>query len=145
MVKYVQGDLFKAPEDILAHGCNCSGGFGSGVAAGMAHNHPKSRDQYMHKHRYEGWQLGDVKFVSSGTKWIANCGTQQDYLPRGILHADYPAIQKCMIQVRDFAKDNNLSIAIPKIGCGLAGGNWEVVSVILQDVFSDYDVTVYEL
>ena len=37
------------------------------------------------------------------------------------------------------------TIAIPKIGCGLAGGDWEKVKVIIEDVFSEYDVVVYSL
>lgn len=144
MLKYIKGDLFRAEADILAHGVNCSGGYGSGVAAGMAYNHRKARDQYFSKfNSEEGWELGDAQFVFSGTKIIANCATQQDYMPRGICHADYPAIKKCMEQVRDFAKPNNLTIAIPKIGAGLAGGDWNIIEGILEEIFIDYDCTVY--
>jgi O-acetyl-ADP-ribose deacetylase (regulator of RNase III) len=146
MVNYKKGDLFKAPEDILAHGVNCMGAFGSGVAAGMAHNHRKARDQYFDKHnRSGGWELGDVQFVRSGNKWIANCATQKDFLPRGICHADYPAIKKTMSLVKEFAMGNKMTIAIPRIGAGLAGGDWDVIKPIIEEVFSDYDLTVYEL
>lgn len=146
MIKYVKGNLFEAPERILAHGCNCSGGYGSGVAAGMAHNHRKARDQYMHKFNdEEGWELGDVQFVTSGHKIIANCATQDGYMPRNMCHADYPSIRKCMELVKDFAKSNGYDIAIPKIGAGLAGGDWNIIEGILKEVFSDYDVTVYSL
>lgn len=145
MLHYVKGDLFRADEEILAHGCNCKGGFGSGVAAGMAHNHRKARDQYLSKHNNEGWTLGDVQFVNSGRKWIANCATQEAYLPRGVQHADYDAIRICMLKVKDFAQKNSLRIAIPKIGAGLAGGDWNIIETILKEVFSDYDITVYTL
>jgi len=144
MIKYVTGDLFKAPERILAHGCNCMGGYGSGVAKGMAKFHKKARDQYMSKYdSEEGWELGDVQFVTSGDKIIANCATQDEYMPRGVRHADYQSIKKCMELVKDFAKANGYDIAIPKIGAGLAGGDWNIIEGILKDVFSDYDVTVY--
>lgn len=37
-------------------------------------------------------------------------------------------------------------VAIPKIGCGLAGGDWEVVSRIIDEATGDdLDVYVYEL
>lgn len=146
MIKYVQGDLFQAPEGLLAHGCNCSGGFGSGVAAGMAHNHRKARDAYLEQHNTSGgWILGAVQFVRSGNKWIANCATQQGYLPRGICHANYDAIKLSMTLVKQFAQKNGLTIAIPKIGAGLAGGDWNIIEKILEEVFSDYDITIYYL
>jgi hypothetical protein len=38
-----------------------------------------------------------------------------------------------------------MSIAIPfNLGCGLAGGNWDTVDKIIEDVFDDYDVTIYK-
>jgi O-acetyl-ADP-ribose deacetylase (regulator of RNase III) len=37
-------------------------------------------------------------------------------------------------------------IAIPKIGAGLAGGNWEIISRIIDDATGDdLDVYVYYL
>ena len=37
-------------------------------------------------------------------------------------------------------------IAIPKIGCGLAGGNWEIVKRIIEDAVGDKcHVKVYYL
>lgn len=145
MVKYQQGDLFKAEEELLAHGVNCKGAFGSGVAAGMTINYPETRTQHFYKHKSEGWKLGDVQFVSSKDKTIANCATQDNFLPRGVCHADYNAIKVCMTKVKEYAKLRNLRIAIPKIGAGLAGGDWELIELILNDVFLDYDCTVYYL
>lgn len=146
MVNYIQGDLFSTKADIIAHGCNCRGGFGSGVAKIVATKYPKARHYYLDKHEEEGWKLGDVQFVRQwNDKIIANCATQDGYLPRGICHADYPAIRKAMTTVKEYARAKNLSIAIPKIGAGLAGGDWQVIEKILEEVFSDYDITVYYL
>lgn len=39
---------------------------------------------------------------------------------------------------------NKMTIAIPKIGAGLAGGDWETIRPILEEVFNDYDLTIYE-
>lgn len=145
MVKYVKGDLFQSGADIIAHGCNCSGGYGSGVAKTMGEMYPKARKSYYDKFNGEGWTLGDVQFVYVDGCIIANCATQQAYLPRGRCHADYPAILKAMTVVKDFAKQNNMSVAIPKIGAGLAGGDWNKIEDILKKVFKDHDITVYVL
>lgn len=146
MIKYVQGDLFETDCDLIAHGCNCRGGFGSGVAYTMAKRYPKARDYYLDKFDEDGWRLGDVQMVlQRDGKYIANCGTQYNYLPRGINHADYDAIRTCMEKVKRFAKLKSLSVAMPKIGAGLAGGDWTIIEKIVEEVFSDYSITVYYL
>ena len=75
---------------------------------------------------------------------IANCATQDKYLPRGECHADYDAIRKAMYTLKNDVYPD-LSIAIPKIGAGLAGGDWNIIEGILNEVFTDYDITVYYL
>lgn len=146
MVKYVQGDLFDSGADLIAHGCNCRGGFGSGVAYTMAQKYPKARWYYLDKFDEDGWHLGEVQFVHmSNGKWVANCATQDAFMPRGKCHADYGAIRTAMGLVKDFAKGKSLSLAMPKIGAGLAGGDWNTIEAILNEVFSDYDITVYYL
>jgi O-acetyl-ADP-ribose deacetylase (regulator of RNase III) len=145
MVKTVKGDLFQADEILLAHGVNCKGAFGSGVALGMLQKHVKARESYFDKHYNGCWKLGEVQFVASGNKIIANCATQKNFLPRGKCHADYNAIKICMRKVKDYARLRNLTVAIPKIGAGLAGGDWKLIEDILNDVFVDYDIVVYSL
>jgi len=146
MVKYVNGDLFDSDANILAHGCNTVGGYGSGVAKLMAENFPAAKMSYYNKYNGEGWKLGDVQFVLVGSlKYVVNCATQQEYYPRNRVHADYDAIRTCMEKVKNFAKVGGLTIAIPKIGAGLAGGDWNTIEAILNEVFTDYDVTVFVL
>lgn len=146
MIKYVQGDLFETDCDIIAHGCNCRGVMGSGVALVVRNKYPKAYNMYLEKDVEDGWELGDVQTVlQNDGKYIANCATQFHFLPRGMNHADYDAIRTCMEKLKRFAKDKGLSVAIPKIGAGLAGGNWRTIESIINEVFNDYDITVYFL
>jgi len=143
MVKIVKGDLFSGPVDIIAHGCNCKNGFGSGVAGAMSLHHPRAKAAYHAKYFKDGWKLGDVQFVISGNQTIANCATQNEYFPRNKVHVDYHSVRLSMEKVKEFAKAGNFTVGVPKIGCGLAGGDWSIVKGILDEVFSDYDVTVF--
>ena len=151
MVNYVLGDLFDTDADIIAHGVNCKGSFGSGIAGLMNRYYPPVRREYLDKFDTEGWKLGDTQFVRlvnvKGYIYtiIANCATQDDYGYKGVCHASYPAIRECMTKVKEYARQDNLTIAIPTIGCGLAGGDWNIVKGILEEVFTDYDITVYYL
>ncbi len=147
MIIYRTGDLLQADEDVIAHGCNCVGGFGSGVAGQIAKKWPVVKNHYLYKYDRYGWTLGEIQPVTMPFTGytVVNCATQQFYLPRGIRHADYDAIEKAMLSLKEYAIENNFSIAIPKIGAGLAGGDWNVIEKILEKIFFDYDITVYEL
>lgn len=145
MISYVRGDLFEGNVELIAHGCNCQGAYGAGVAYAMSLKYPQARQAYIDKYVSEGWKLGDVQFVPQNGKIIANCATQDNYVSASQCLADYNAIKTCMSKVKEYAKLRNLSIGIPKIGAGLAGGNWAVIEMILNDVFQDYDCTVYYL
>lgn len=148
MITYVQGDLLETDAEIIAHGCNCVGGFGSGVAGQIAKKYPVAKYEYLRKHKDTGWQLGEVQAVlikATPPKWVVNCATQNEYMPRGVCHADYEAIRKCMSTIKETAKGLGYSIAIPKLGAGLAGGDWNIIEKILEEVFSDYEVFVYYL
>ncbi len=146
MIVYVKDDLFNTTKNIICHGVNCVGGFGSGVAGQIALAFPMVKSAYLSKFNKEGWKLGDIQVVPFQTnQYIINCATQDEYLPRDIRHADYGAIELCMSKVKDFAMLHNLTIAVPKIGSGLAGGDWVVIENILKHIFDDYDVYVYYL
>lgn len=128
-----QGNLFDTECKIIAHGVNCKGGFGSGVAGQIARLFPFVKEEYFRKFQVEGWKLGDVQFVVCGDKIIANCATQFNYGRTGV-YVDYDAIGNCLNKVFDFAHGCQAGVAIPWIGCGLAGGNRGLVSTIIQQV-----------
>ena len=58
---------------------------------------------------------------------------------------NYEALYTAMeLALKDAILKNITSIAIPfNIGCGLAGGNWNIVYVMIQEVFKNYKGTVY--
>lgn len=146
MINYIQGDLFDTPNGIIAHGCNCKGVMGSGVARIVRDKYPKAYNAYIERYEYDDLWLGEIQAVlQDDGKYIVNCMTQNGFMPRDICHADYEAIEKCMWRLKKFAMEKSLSVAIPKIGAGLAGGDWAIIEKILEEVFSDYDITVYYL
>ena len=62
-------------------------------------------------------------------------------------HVDYPALEKGVRGVCETLKSMNAkTLALPKIGCGLAGGEWPVVKEILEKVSSEtgVNITIYE-
>lgn len=61
-------------------------------------------------------------------------------------NTDYEAMKKALNYIKLWASNNNLSISIPyRIGCGIATGDWNTVYKIIEEVFNDYDITLYRL
>lgn len=149
MLKYVKGDLFDVKSGIIAHCVNCRGAFGSGVAGQIAKLYPGAKTAYIMVHERSGWQLGKIQFIqvtANPDLIIANVAGQDDYGTDRV-QVDYSALAIGLEKVFKFAELEDLPVALPKIGCGLAGGNWETVERIITTLLMKYpiSVTIYEL
>lgn len=147
MIKYIDGNVFDTKNDIIAHGCNCIGGYGAGIAKTVATLYPKAKIAYYKKyHSSEKWNLGDTQIVKvSSDRYIANCATQYDYgSPKnGKIYVSYDGFKKSMEELKRKANLLNASIAMPLIGAGLAGGDWKILEGILNEVFHDVEIEVW--
>jgi O-acetyl-ADP-ribose deacetylase (regulator of RNase III) len=89
-----------------------------------------------------GYSLPKPRFIIEFT--VVNAYTQYHY---GRNHKDgvqtpidYEALTLCMRKMN--SKFKGRRIGLPKIGAGLAGGDWDRIKRIIQDEFTDCDVTV---
>lgn len=144
MIVYKTGDILETEEPVIAHGCNCSGGFSSGIAGQIAKVFPDARQQYLSKYKKRGWQLGDVQVVEvEPGRVIVNCGTQQGYgQPDTGPYVSYSAIRQVFQYLTEMFPRG---YAVPKIGAGLAGGNWDIISKIIEEESGETEVRVYSL
>lgn len=143
MIKIVTGDLMDANEDIIVHQVNCKGVMGSGVAKQIRATFPEVFKEYQgHAHSHDSDELlGTAQFVhsSSKNKIIANV-FGQDSFGASRRRTFESALIWGLIKVKEFAEDNNMSIAMPySIGCALGGGDWQTVYEGIQAVFGDFD------
>ena len=148
MLQYKDGDILEAEEKIICHQTNCLGIMGAGLALQIARKYPevdrKYRDFCID---YGEWNfLGQTQLVNThDDKIIANCFGQKR--PGFGKQTDYKALRTCLKAVEEFANQNKFSVAIPyKIGCGLAGGDWNIVEKIIKDIFemSPIQATIYK-
>jgi hypothetical protein len=80
---------------------------------------------------------------------IGQRGTSQanDGTPKGCPPIRYDAIWNCLQEVGKFAQSKGASVHCPKFGAGLAGGQWEIIEAIIEQVLVKkfgLAVTVYE-
>jgi O-acetyl-ADP-ribose deacetylase (regulator of RNase III) len=154
LIKIIQGNILDAPEDILVQQCNCQGVMGAGLAKQIRDKYPKVyigykklTDQYR---KVPSHLLGSTLFINVDDKVIANIFGQLTY-GRNDIYTDYKALKAGLLSIynsvtSEYNIDKNKTIAIPYgIGCGLAGGDWNIVYPMIEEVFKDYDVSIYKL
>jgi O-acetyl-ADP-ribose deacetylase (regulator of RNase III) len=153
------GDLFDPDNRVIIHGCNARGGFGSGVAGQMARLHPEAKAAYLAEFKAGRVYPGRVIWVKTPSRIIANAVTQLDYgggAVNGRVYVDYDAVRECFRKVnkalslskmegptQDWFGGEVTSLSMPRIGAGLAGGDWNRILDIAHQEFRDVDVTVW--
>lgn len=163
-INYVQGDATQPQGDgqkIVAHIVNDQGAWGRGFVLALSRRWPEPEDMYrmwcevptnLPWCQGEGLpKLGNVQFVPVGTGLtVANMMAQRGWrqgpgAPRAV---DYTALRLCLDKLGRGAVDTGASIHMPRIGCGLGGGEWSVVEeCVLESLVDVYGltVTVYDL
>lgn len=153
MLIYKTGDLLEAEEPIILHGCNARGVMGSGVAKAVRAKYPEAYDDYMAMHDGRGLKLGNVYWTwldyPTGLRIVGNAITQANYGRGGNQYVDYDAIKTVFLWTKDFITHNDAlperPIAIPRIGAGLGGGDWDTIAEIIETTMDDIPVVVYSL
>ncbi len=147
MIKVVVGNIVFAKETILAHQVNCKGVMGSGVARTLREKYPEIFLGY-HEYcvKYGAHNLGNINIVKCHDGHIVvNIFGQNDYGYDGKAYTVTSALKDGLLKLRDYAKINNLSVAIPyKIGCGRGGGDWSEIMNFISANFQDVDLTIYK-
>lgn len=167
-INYVVGDA-TAPQitnglRIVAHVANNEGGFGSGFVAAINNKWDDPRKRYREWHDLTGLDLGDIHLVpvsdDHGKLYVANMVAQDGYgsqeKPRA---ANYGALAACLFKLNNWIDNYNQlqfgirhpnakvksSVIMPRICCGLGGGDWDVVEEIIEATLTLPDIYVYDL
>lgn len=160
MIKYVEGDLFKlAPlEDknkiiVIPHVCNNQGKWGKGFVVPLGNRYPKAREAYF-----------DL-FPKGGSVPIPCCSTVmvEDHISvfnmvAQTLGGEKPLRYYALVECMEFVDHtieyifnsydgelNKVEIHAPAFGSGLAGGDWSVISELIEDIWKNRSVTIYYL
>jgi O-acetyl-ADP-ribose deacetylase (regulator of RNase III) len=136
---------------VICHICNDIGGWGKGFVLAISRRWPKPEADYRAWHaagKDGGFGLGQVQFVQvEQYVWVANMVGQ-----RGIKSGAsgppirYEAVAECLKTVGDKALELGASVHMPRIGCGLAGGEWFRIEPLIEEQLCQraVSVTVYD-
>lgn len=151
-IRIVNGDIFQSGADVIVHQVNCQGVMGSGVAKQVREKYPNVFQKYRELcNRYkdahnESGLLGVAQIVQTdngSTKYIANLFAQNNFGYDGKCYTNYEALRKCLAYVAQQFRHS--TIAIPYLmACHRGGGDWDMVSKMIEEEFEGCDVTFYK-
>jgi len=160
MIHYLKGDATSPIGEghkVIVHVCNNVGAWGAGFVLALSRKWKDPEKEYRKWSKGEksffinpDFELGNVQFVTVEKEiTVANMIGQEDVSPNnaGVSPVRYGAIGVCLEKVVKHYKglNMNFSIHMPRIGCGLAGGHWNVMEEIIKVSVPDHiDVYVYD-
>jgi len=145
-IQYVAGDLFANEYDApaLAHGCNCIGSMGTGIAVGFRERYPDMYEEYRRlcKAKPRLFNPGDCFLWKATDKpWVFNLATQENTWRS---RATYEWVEQALRAMRSRSEAENVgAIAIPRIGTGYGGLSWKKLRPLIEHVFEGWDGMLY--
>lgn len=147
-----QGNLislaFQNRFEIIAHGCNCFHTMGAGIAATIRTKFPSAYEADLKTPYGDRNKLGTFSYaeIPDNNLIVANLYTQFRWgkTTRHETKNDrYTAISNALTNLKNFA--NGKPTGIPKIGAGLAGGDWNIIEQIIEEKFPEVTVVEFNL
>jgi O-acetyl-ADP-ribose deacetylase (regulator of RNase III) len=150
MIYYLIGDAthpIRLPAYII-HVCNDLGGWGAGFVLAITKTlGPNPESSYrLWAQSKEDFRLGQIQIVPvSQDISVVNMIAQTGYISEKNKHPlNIKALRMCLKKVYDAVKGEKITVHMPRIGCGLAGGTWAEVEPIIKATIT-VDTYVYDL
>lgn len=148
MFEFKQGNLLLEKTDAIVNTVNCVGIMGKGIALQFKKAYPDNFKQYEKACKKEQVVLGKMFIVNLNTLiqpyYIINFPTKLHWKSSSKIED----IEKGLVSlVEDIKRLNIKSIAIPPLGCGFGGLNWEDVKNKIKTILGtlkDVRIVVFE-
>ncbi len=141
-MKTIKGDLIElallGKFEVIIHGCNCFCIMDAGIAKQIRRNFPAAYEIDRATNRGDKAKLGTISHAVIGNLIVINAYTQfnlgKDF--------NYDAITNCFKEIK--RQFSGKIIGYPKISAGIAGGDWDVISKIIDTELAGEDHTLVE-
>lgn len=140
MIVYKTGDLFTSEADAFAHGCNTLGKMGAGIAKEFKARYFDMFKEYRKLCGDGSFNVGEgYIYKTTDNKYIFNLATQGSFAG-----ATTDNISACFIWMKNKLESLNVTrLAMPRIGCGLGGLNWDnQVLPLLEDILGEEELII---
>lgn len=145
MIQYKTGNLLDSEVEALVNTVNTVGVMGKGIALQFKHRFPNNFKLYVNACENKEVRVGKLlvteeEVLLSGKKIIINFPTKTNWR----LPSEYEYIESGLTELVKVIKEKNIkSIAIPPLGSGNGGLDWNKVKPILEHYLSHLDCKVF--
>lgn len=148
MIELTQGDILKAHTEALVNTVNCVGVMGRGIALQFRKAFPDNFEAYKHVCDRKQLHPGQVFLYDLGRleppRYVINFPTKRHWKGKSKLEDIQAGLEALIREVRT---RGIRSIAIPPLGCGLGGLDWDAVRPMIEEAFAsllEVHVEIYE-
>ncbi|WP_290139612.1 macro domain-containing protein [uncultured Dubosiella sp.] len=143
MIKYIKGDLFSSPAQVLVNTVNLDGVMGKGIALQFKKLYPEMFKKYQAYCEQKLLQIGKLWIYKTPNKWILNFPTKNHWRNKSKMEYIEKGLQKF---VDTYADRGITSVAFPKLGCGNGGLEWQEVKPVMDRYLKNLpiDIFIYE-
>lgn len=142
----VQGDLLQSDCNVIAHQANCFSSMEAGIAKQIKAKYPQAYEADRDFPYPPEERLGKISVAKVEEKrYVVNLYGQYKYSGPAPL-TRYEALESALIAMFQYPYEgiDDPKFGVPyKIGCGLAGGDWTIVSQILDRVSNRFNKPIY--
>lgn len=144
MISYIKGNLFTSNAKILVNTVNTVGVMGKGIAADFKRIYPKMFEEYRFRCESKKLDIGNLFLYKTPNKWILNFPTKRHWKSPSKLEYIEEGLKKLVAQANELQLND---IAMPKLGCGNGGLDWETQVKPLVEKYlkkSPINVSIYD-
>jgi O-acetyl-ADP-ribose deacetylase (regulator of RNase III) len=137
MIEFQRGDILQSDAEALVNTVNCVGIMGRGIALQFRREFPENYKAYR-----QGCERGELRpgkmlvFLLSklhGPRYIINFPTKRHWKGRSRIEDIQIGLRALIDEVRE---RGITSVALPPLGCGLGGLDWDQVRPLIEEAFS---------
>lgn len=147
MLKFIkQGDIFTSKAQAICNAVNCVGVMGGGLAAHFKRRYPEMFADYAKYCAEKKLKPGGIHVWTPKTPpCIFNVATKDDWLQNSLYEWVADGLKNIAYEAHYLGIP---SIAVPALGCGLGGLEWDRVKKLIEEADAQHwqglDVEVYE-
>lgn len=148
-ITFICGDITSVADGMIAHGVNCKGVMGAGVALAIKKKWPKAFQKYANITPDDNLAGTCQLVVVSDEITVANCFTQVDYgNSPGTKYASVDAVKSSLSAALTACEAYGIdTFHTVKVGCERGGLDWQTeVQPIFEQLaseYSDINIIVY--
>ena len=140
MIRYIEGDIFKSPAQVIVNTVNTVGVMGKGNALEFKKRYPDMFQAYRDICDRRKLKTGSLMLYYEPDHWVLLFPTKENWRnPSRMEYIEAGLAKFC----RTYAEKGITSVAFPKLGCGNGELNWSEVQPVMEKYLKDLPIDIY--